>query len=143
MSWVPYGATGFKIRLAAAAGAALFAAWVVFGAAVARLWADGPLYGWGVIAVTAAGLFYRTRRTDDEGKVDPYYLHLLVPAYLWIPLIIWALMAQDDEPPSFGHWSVFGDYWTGSGLYALFLAAVFVYNLLRLNLQRTFAPPRR
>ncbi len=136
MRLIAFGATGFKARLWAAAGGLLFAGAVLGTETLSRLFPGALLPGWLLAAAVAAGLFYRVCRTDDEGSIEITFLHALVPWPLWVPALFWGIAAEDG-PPSWGHWPVLGEVWTGAGLYAVLLGATFTYNLLRLNIMRS------
>ena len=142
MSLVRFGATGFKIRLFAAAGAGLFAAAVFATEALTLLFPGVMLYAWLLFAALLALLFFLVHRTTDEGQLEPAFVNALLPWYFWPVGIIWVVIVGDDGPDPFGRWNVFGSNWGGGTLYFLLLASVMVYNLLRMNLRRAFARPR-
>ncbi len=142
MSWVPFGATGLKLRLIALGGAALFAGAVFATETLALLFPGVMLYAWLLFAALLALLFFLVHRTTDEGQLEPAFVNALLPWYFWPVGIIWVVMVGEDGPDPFGRWNVFGSNWGGGTLYFLLLASVMVYNLLRMNLRRAFARPR-
>lgn len=131
---VTFGERGLKIRAAALAGAVAFGAFLLGRGSLPQsleLWLWALMLGAGIV------MFWLVKRTDEEGSLEVGFLHALVPLYLLIPGFIWLMLAGEDGPgPSWGSWSVFGESWSGSGLYLVFLLCVGWYNLLRLNLQR-------
>lgn len=142
MSLVRFGATGFKIRLCALAGASLFAAMVFATETLSSLLPGVMLYVWLAALALITLLFFLVRRTTDEGQLEPAFVNALLPWYFWPVAIIWVLMMGDNDIDPFGRWNVFGSNWGGGTLYFLMLASVMVYNLLRMNLQRFFGRPR-
>lgn len=106
------------------------------------------------LSIWAAGLFvwfilgWRLSRVAEEAGAELTFK--VVPWPLWVPIFIWALLAEAGlatETGAFGRhmgtWRVFDEDWTTFGLYALFVASVLNYNLLRITWLRAFAPPRR
>lgn len=140
---VPFGERGLKVRAAALGGAALFLAFALGGGERLEALLPGAKgMAWLFVAVGAALLFFRVYRSDDEGSVDIWFVHALVPLWLFMPGLAWVLIADEGEAPDWGRWRLFGTEWSGFALYALLLLFVFVYNLLRLNLQRSLRRPR-
>jgi hypothetical protein len=139
---VPFGERGLKIRLAAAAGASLFATLIMSGDTLDRVVPGGRFWFWVGAACVGAALFFGIARWDEDGRLEPGVLHAIIPLYLLLPGLLWVIVAGEDEGPSWGYWPVFGSSWSGAALYAVFLCLVAAYNLLRLNLQRWLARPR-
>ena len=135
-----FGERGLKIRAAALAGAAALGVFLLGRGSLAQ---SVELWVWVFLVAAAAVLFVLVRRTDDEGNLEAGFLHAVLPLYLLLPGVLWVIVAGEDGPgPSWGHWSVFGESWTGAGLYAVLLLCVAWYNLLRMNLQRWFSRRR-
>lgn len=137
---VPFGERGLKIRAAALAGAAALGAFVL---GRARLPPGVEPFLWLFFLAASLVLFFLVRRTDDDGNVEPGFLHAVLPLYLLLPGFFWVVVAgEDGDGPSWGYWSVLGESWSGAELYLLALCCVALYNLLRLNLQRLLRPRR-
>jgi hypothetical protein len=138
---VPFGEKGLKIRAAAAGLAALFMAFAFGGASLLELVLPGAkAMGWSIALIGGVILFFRVYRSNDDGEVDIMHLHALVPLWLLAPGMI-AVLIQEDFP-YWGTWDVLGTQFTGGALYGLLLLFVFVYNLLRLNLQKSLRSRR-
>lgn len=104
------------------------------------LWASG-LFVWFLLG-------WRLSRAAEEAGTEPTVK--IVPWPLWIPICVWALLAEfgfATETGAFGRdmgsWRIFDEDWSTFGLYVLFVASVLNYNLLRITWLRAFAPSRR
>lgn len=138
---VPFGEKGLKIRAAAAAGSLAFMSFAFGGAGLLELVLPGAkAMGWCFALIGGAILFFRVYRSNDDGEVDIMFLHALVPFWLLAPGALWTFVQEDF--PYWGTWDVLGTQLTGGALYGLLLLFVFVYNLLRLNIQKTLRPRR-